>query len=189
MSYTLTLRPMGVASTLRIPYATLFDGMLAIEQALKDGYHRTPKILMVLGEGACLNLISDEETTRLDAADRIAAQSGGLQVQSRYISDNPDGYVLHTQLGNSSMPPMFFDTEAEITAIVDATVEKGFLKHVFKHEHDYLYVKLGSGMMFITMSVADYEMQRRATLEQHQRQAAKALAQAQDNTKRIILGR
>lgn len=188
MSYILTLRPMGASSTMRIPYETLLDGMLSIEKALVDGYYRTPRILMVLGEGTCLNLLSDEESARLDAADRVAAQSGGLQVQSRYISDNPDGFVLHIQLGMSSIPPLFFDTEAEATAVVDAAVEKGFLKHVFKQEHDYFFVKLGTGMMFITMTVADFEAQRRAQVEQRQRQAASALAQ-QNGGQRIILGR
>lgn len=171
MSYMLTIRPLGSVSTLRVPYASLADATQDMEDALRKGYYRTPKILMMLGDGTCLSLLSDEEAARLDAADRVAAQSGGLHVQDRYISNNPEGFVLHIQLETNSMPPLFFDTDAEVVAIIDAAIEQRFLKHVFKPDHDYIYLKLGAGMMFIKMSVAEFTAQRRAQAEQRQRQA------------------
>lgn len=183
--FKLMIRPNGTHALSVFEFENLDEALAAAELALKQGFYRTPKMGIVIGESSLVSVMSDEEAGQAARDGQQASRTGGLVQGARDVVQEND-YVVHFQIGQQSLPPLTYSEEASAQLAIDKALDTGLLRYTFKPEHDYFFVKLGSGMMLYCVSGEEYLRQRREAIALMQR-AQMAQAAQSSPSKRIIL--
>lgn len=173
--FKMMVRPYGGNAMSVFEFDKLQDALDAAEKALQQGFYRSPKLTIVIGEGSLITVLSDEAATKTAREEQEMARSGGL-VQTDRHDVKEDDFVLHFQIGQQSLPPLVYSSEETVQLAIDKALDAGMLRYTFKPEHDYFFIKLGSGMLLFCVPGDAYLRQRREAVAQMQRMQAEAMA-------------
>jgi hypothetical protein len=161
--YQLIIRPFGSQTSTLFKYDDLASAIQDATDAMGNGYHRTPKQVILLGDGSILNVCSDESIEKEKKAKLEAKRSGGLVISGRGAVE-PEDFILHVQFGLAQLPPFRFATEDLRTATINDALRSKVLEYVFEKGHDYLFVMVGSGMEMICMQGEEFLRLRREAI-------------------------
>ena len=169
--YQLMIRAFGAPAPALFKFETFKEAQDVANKAMRDGYYRTSSMVLILGTGSVLNIVSDQAMSEQVRAEAEANRTGGLVQQGRFEVKTED-FVLNVQMGQVPMPPLLFKTATEREAVLDAAIKNKRIEYTFQKDHDIFYVMLGSGMMLISLSGESYLAKRREAIEMHQRALA-----------------
>lgn len=182
--FKMMVRPNNSHALSVFDFEKLDEALAAAELALKQGFYRSPKMAIVIGDGTLISVMSDEEANKAARDGQETSRTGGL-VQGARQDVQENDYVVHFQIGQQSLPPLTYSEEASAQLAIDKALAAGLLRYTFKPDHDYFFVKIGSGMMLFCVSGEEYLRQRREAVALMQR--AQMSQAAQSPNKRIIL--
>jgi len=185
MIYLFMIKPHGSDSLSQFKYDALSDALSAANSALETGVHRTPRLTLMAGPGTIMTVLSEDEAKAVAEDQAEVAKSGGLLTPQRSQVAETDS-VLHVQIGLATLPPLAFQSEIDREEAIALGLERGYLQYVVKEGHDYMFVKLASGMMLINLTGKEYldQLRQAQFMRQKQLQAAQA---AQAPSGRIIM--
>lgn len=184
--YQLMIQAQNNPSPFAFKYDKAEEAFNVAKKAMDDGYIRTAGLLLIIGPGSLLNVLSDEEASNARRAQEEAQRTGGL-VQKGRLEVKKEDFVLHIQMGMAQLPPLAYKTEAERTAAIEEVIATKRLQYVFKQNHDHLFAVLGSGIALMNLTGEKYLDMRREAIALMQKQMAAAQAQQQQQDPKIFL--
>lgn len=180
--FQLMIQAQGNPSPFLFKFNTGEEAFAAAKKAMDDGYYRTTGLLLIIGPGSLLNVLSDEEAGNARRNQEEAQRTGGL-IQKGRADVKKEDFVLHIQMGMAQLPPLVYKTEEERTAVIDEVIKTQRLQYVFKDGQDHLFALLGSGIALMNLTGERYLAMRREAVEMMQKQMA---AQAAQDPKLIL---
>ena len=176
------IKPQGSDSMSQFKFEELSEALKAADEALNYGYHRTPRLTLMTGPGTVMTVLSEQAAKAVAEDQAEVAKSGGLLTPQR-AQVGEDQFVLHVQLGLATLPPLAYGTADERDEAVNLALSRGHLQYVVEEGHDYMFVKLASGVLMINLTGKEYLDQ----LRQAQVMRQKQLAAQQPQGSRIVL--
>jgi hypothetical protein len=181
------IKPQGSDSLSQFKFDALSQALGAADAALKVGYHRTPRVTINTGPGTVMTVLSEDEAKFVAEDQAEVVKSGGLLTPQRSQVAETD-FILHVQFGLATLPPLSFPTEDEREEAITLALERGHLQYVIKEEHDYMFVKLASGVMLLSFTGKEYLDQLRQAQLMRQKQLQAQAAQQQGGPRIFIPG-
>lgn len=188
MGYLFMIKPQGTDSLSQFKFEQLNTALDAAHEALHVGYHKTPRLAIVTGPGTIMTVLSEDEAKVVAEDQAEVVKSGGLLTPQRSQVAETD-FVLHVQFGVATLPPLSFTTEKARDEAVQEALSYGHIKYVIKEEHDYMFVKLASGVMLLSFTGKEYLDKLREAQLMRQKQLAAQAAQQQGGSRIFMPGR
>jgi hypothetical protein len=140
-----------------------------VTEALEKGHFSHKNLVMFVGEGTLFVIMSDEEKRAAARSLEEAKRSGGLTGGKQDVK--PEDFVLVVQV---RMIPLHlvYASEEECDTVLADILRTGRIEHIFKHLHDHVYMRVGSGMLIVKLPGHVVIAQRREAVAMQQRQLA-----------------
>jgi len=176
MGYLFMIKAQGSDALSQFKFEKLNEALDAAHEALHVGYHKTPRLAIVTGPGTIMTVLSEEEAKAVAEDQAEVHKSGGLLTPQRsQVSEND--FVLHVQFGFATLPPLSFQTVEARDEAVQEALSYGHIKYVVKEEHDYMFIKIASGVMLLSLTGKEYLGQLREAQAMRQKQLQAQAAQ------------
>lgn len=139
-----------------VPVDDLGEALNTARSSIEKGYLRSPKVVVKLGPGTFIRVMSDEELKEHEKR----------KVAFPIDLERPWKLLLH--FGRITIP-MDYDEESVMHRAVDDVMEKGYFFHQIRDGHDYVYAVPMAGSVFLMVSTEEFKERQRRALEAQMR--------------------